>query len=279
MQNLIMIAWQKQVRGLTMKGIVKSYLPTKGYGYITGDDNKSYFFRAKSVRTDPRIIADNLPVHFEERATQQGYEAINVFCEVGQDNAPLYDLPSRFHIYRDGFVKDGLEILEESSWEICASTTMSGESPEDAKDEMIARAKILGANSIIHSRYNKGTGMEGTYRFRTHHFVGVPVVVAIKRFNGQFTREQLAPIIDKQAERYKARCAKKNKISLAIRLAIYTIVLVATFAVITMLGQKLIGKVVDIPALCVLFGVIFVDLVVLIWWLPNIRHGWWLQKR
>ncbi|MDR3163252.1 MAG: cold shock domain-containing protein [Helicobacteraceae bacterium] len=258
-----------------MKGVIKSYLPSKEYGYIMGDDGKNYFFRARSVRTDPQMIADGYPVHFEEKANPNGYEALNVFCEIlANISAIMYEVPERFHIYRD-WVKDGMEVLEESSWEVCGSTTISGESPEDAKDDMIARAKQLGANAIVHSRYNKGVGREGSYRFRTHHFVGVPVVVAKRTHSGQYTKEQLVPIIDIQAELYKQEARRKNKRSLLLRLLIYALLIPCTvLGLAALYKQLIITKFIVIT--CSLF---LINLAIFAWLLPKTDHGWWLQKR
>ncbi|GHV06120.1 hypothetical protein AGMMS50229_10360 [Campylobacterota bacterium] len=258
-----------------MKGIIKSFLALQGYGYISGDDGKNYFFRSRSVSTDHDSIIDGMPVHFEERATQRGYEAVNIFCEIPSNISSIsYELPDRFHIFRD-WVKDGLEVLEESAWEVCGRTTISGESPEDAKDEMIERAKSLGANAIIFSRYNKGVGKEGTYKYRTHHFVGVPVVAAKRSHNGQYTKEQLAPIIDAQAAQIKEHAKWRNKRAIVIRLLIYTLLFPSTAVILGFFYAEL-------PlAYCIAASIAFlgIDLAVFIWFLPSTENGWWLRKR
>lgn len=63
-----------------MRGIVKTYLPEKQYGFIKGDDGKDYFFHYSSFvnKNDVDKVYEDLYLDFEQKATPRGYSAVKI---------------------------------------------------------------------------------------------------------------------------------------------------------------------------------------------------------
>jgi hypothetical protein len=57
-----------------MKGIINTWLPEKGYGFIKGDDGKDYYFNIKYLQEKSHIsaLAEALPIAFDQQATPKG---------------------------------------------------------------------------------------------------------------------------------------------------------------------------------------------------------------
>ena len=151
-----------------MKGFIKSCLDEKKYGFIKGDDKKDYFFLYSSVEATFRDkICDYTSVEFEPNATPKGYSATKIKI---LDKQIGYEAPSEFITTKSDHV-NGYEIVELSNWMVCGSSR----DLDEAKADMIERAKSIGANSLIGMRYSKGTENEGNYYYSIHSFAGVAV--------------------------------------------------------------------------------------------------------
>ena len=59
-----------------MKGKVKWYDKTKGFGFIVGEDNKEYFVHESGIKQGP--IEENDEVTFDVEKGDRGPKAINV---------------------------------------------------------------------------------------------------------------------------------------------------------------------------------------------------------
>lgn len=55
-----------------MKGIIKSFSRTRGYGFITAE-NEDYFFHISKINFNPVV---NDPVEFKPKVTKKGKAAI-----------------------------------------------------------------------------------------------------------------------------------------------------------------------------------------------------------
>ena len=73
-----------------MTGIVAQF-GTKGYGFITGDDNEKYFVHQKNVFNKSRLRSDTR-VKFKVESSDKGLVAIDVKLEkVAEESKPLTD--------------------------------------------------------------------------------------------------------------------------------------------------------------------------------------------
>ena len=166
-----------------MLGLISTYLPEKGYGFIKGDDEKDYFFHKNAFIEKKQIslIAEEARVSFDQQATPRGYRATK--CRLLSDSEDiLYTTPETFLLSRHSRIK-GWETIETGSW-IAMGT---GSSPDSAKDDMVKVANKYGANALLNIRYSKSTGEEpsengkGTHYFTIHHYEGIISMVGKKR--------------------------------------------------------------------------------------------------
>jgi len=73
-----------------MTGIVAQF-GTKGYGFITGDDNEKYFVHQKNIFNKSRLRSDTR-VKFKVENSDKGLVAIDVKLEkVAEESLPLTD--------------------------------------------------------------------------------------------------------------------------------------------------------------------------------------------
>ena len=59
-----------------MKGKVKFFNRTKGFGFIAGEDNKEYFVHESGIKEGP--IDENDEVEFDVEEGDRGPKAVNV---------------------------------------------------------------------------------------------------------------------------------------------------------------------------------------------------------
>lgn len=157
-----------------MIGTVTSYLSDKNYGFIKGEDGKDYFFHDSSLKDKKDInkLCEDLVLEFEQKATAKGYSAVNI--RLLDDNITLkYNIPDTVYVSKQDEIK-GWEVIEESDWII---TGTSSESPDSAKEDLINKANLIGANAIFYTNYYKTTGSEagtgrGIHHFTIHNYKG-----------------------------------------------------------------------------------------------------------
>ena len=62
-----------------MKGKVKWFNKSKGYGFIQGDDGKEYFVHWRSIQGDDyKTLIEDDDVEFKTTETEKGIQAIEV---------------------------------------------------------------------------------------------------------------------------------------------------------------------------------------------------------
>ena len=77
-----------------MKGKVKFFSGSKGYGFITGDDGKDYFVHISAIPEGLRLYEGD-DVSFDVAETERGMQAQNVQkVEGGSEEAPAEEAPA-----------------------------------------------------------------------------------------------------------------------------------------------------------------------------------------
>ena len=91
-----------------MKGNVVSFLPSKRYGFIKGDDGLGYYFKLSVVTNlaEVKEIVAGDRVSFDEYATAKGYAARSITLE----QIHTYVIPSAFLECKGDSIK-GWEVL------------------------------------------------------------------------------------------------------------------------------------------------------------------------
>lgn len=97
-----------------MKGKVKFFNESKGFGFITGDDGKDYFVHHSALPEGARL-RDNDEVSFEIEQGDRGPKAVNVSLDSG-DAAPAKKAPAKKAAPADDEdLEDSDEDLEDDS--------------------------------------------------------------------------------------------------------------------------------------------------------------------
>ena len=209
-----------------MIGTVTSYLSDKNYGFIKGEDGKDYFFHDSSLKDKKDInkLCEDLILEFEQKATPKGYSALNI--SLLDNNITLkYNLPDTVYISKKDGIK-GWEVIEESDWII---TGTSSESSHSAKEDLINKANLIGANAIFYTHYYKTTGSEagtgkGIHHFTIHNYAGRAMNIGKKSPNGKYSAQDLT-LINKQASELKDYYRNKNKKSRIYRIIFWLIII------------------------------------------------------
>ena len=247
-----------------MDGAVTSYLASKGYGFIHGDDGRDYFLHSTDIVGDcPPVEGQRLT--FEETATPKGYRARNV--KAIENMGPVrYLVPDSVMQSRSSDIP-GWETLQSSLWTVHGS---SRGSPDDAKDEVLRRASSLGANGVVLLSYYKTTGSEagtgrGTHHFTIHNFKAHPVIVGRASTRGTGSRRGLSSL-DLFARELKEKLRARSRQTAIFGLIAGAGTLLLSMAVdVTLLGGGLVGTGVGIVLGWIVFGAIRRD------------HDGWLQ--
>lgn len=186
-----------------MEGAVTSFLPAKGYGFVRGDDGRDYFLHQSDLSPEQATPIEGQRLAFEEVATPKGYRARRVKL-LGEIGPVCYLAPDVVLHSRDSDIR-GWETLKTSLWTVNGS---SRNSPDDAKDLLLERIAMLGANAAVLVRYYKTTGSEagrgrGTHHYTIHNFKAHPVFVGKASTSGTISRDALNSL-DENAKALKS---------------------------------------------------------------------------
>lgn len=185
-----------------MRGVIKNFLESKGYGFIAGEDGKDYFFHINEVKNRSKQILDGLPVRFEESLSPKGYNAKQISL---LDDNLLYEQPQNVLTSKGNEVK-GWSIVEKGSHSL---RYYSSNSPDEARDGLKLLAQSLGITGLINLRYYKTTGSSGNYNYTVHNFEGTPVSLVKKGLAGKLHIESVPRFHDK-LEEYIQHLAEEN---------------------------------------------------------------------
>lgn len=129
----------------------------KGFGFIQGDDGKSYFVHSKSVPGG--VLVDGQQVTFEGSPSPKGYRALNVVPgELPQPESKVFAEPDSF-IWTQGNIPRGMEVV---FW-IAEGFWSESNDPNEAKRALIEHAKSFGASAAVNVRLVKRTEQAGCW--------------------------------------------------------------------------------------------------------------------
>lgn len=175
-----------------MKGIVIRFFTDKNYGFIEGENGKTYFLHPSKLLSSPDkdALTVGVTLEFDELVTVKGLQAINI--ELKQTTAK-YELYFGVKSSRSSSIED-YEILDSSIWYVTGS---SRGDPKSAKAAMHYKARELGANAVLDYRYFSTTGSEsgtspgGVHHFTIHNYRGRVALIGRRSLEGKHTPEDL----------------------------------------------------------------------------------------
>ena len=184
---------------LRVDGSVSTFLESKGYGFIAGDDGRSYFVHRSELK-EADSLHEGQRVSFSEHAGPKGYRARKVVLLSTQTECKIR-LPESTMATKLSSIQ-GWEVFIESNWKICAGVRGN---PNDARALIKSRAERLGYNGVINVAYSKETGVEsgtgrGTHYFTIHRLEGTPVLFGRRSTSGTLSENAL-PDLDSAAQR------------------------------------------------------------------------------
>ena|GEM_PF-1292916 len=155
-----------------MKGKVVSYLATKKYGFIQGDDGESYFLHFSELlnRKDEGKLVKGSIVDFDPTPTPKGLAA----KAISLPEVFIRERLVNFFTTRDSCPKNGTVI---ASFPIA---TRFFKDPSEGRRHLEQLAKHCGCNAVLNVNFEKDTFSKGNYRYTVHAFKGELALVTEK---------------------------------------------------------------------------------------------------
>ncbi len=236
-----------------MIGIIKAFVNNKNFGFIKGEDGKDYFFHLSDFENGVKSssLIDGLEVSFDETANKKGYCAkkcklINL-SEISGYIVPGSFLECKFKGGKVDKVK-GWDCVRRSDYVIMSMDR----DPDIAKDILIERCKVVGANGMILLKRDSircseaGLG-SGTHYYTGHSFTAVPVFLAKKSANGSLTDEKI-PDVSNLCKVLYDKMESEVSVRAAIRYSWY-----ATIFLVLFFGYEKVNIYALIPAVIMFF--------------------------
>jgi cold shock CspA family protein len=183
-----------------VKGKVISYISSKKYGFVTGDDDKSYFLHFSSLldKANESKLIKGVIVEFDPTPTPKGMSAKKVHVP----NVYFKKQLSDFIMTKNSQPKLGcLQQLHSIS-------TRFFKDPNEGREHIKQLAIESGCNAIINLGFEKKTFADGNYQYTVHAFTGDFALVTddIPCDNEQASRSsnvELQFLISKFDEKFK----------------------------------------------------------------------------
>ncbi|MCH7424247.1 cold shock domain-containing protein [Shewanella sp. MM_2022_3] len=155
-----------------MKGKVVSYLATKKYGFIQGDDGESYFLHFSELlnRKDEDKLVKGSIVNFDPTPTPKGLAA----KAISLPEVFIKERLVNFFTTRDSRPQNGTVI---ASFPIA---TRFFKDPSEGRRHLEQLAKHCGFNAVLNVNFEKDTFSKGNYRYTVHAFKGELALVTEK---------------------------------------------------------------------------------------------------
>ncbi|WP_162266532.1 cold-shock protein [Vibrio tritonius] len=155
-----------------MKGRLVSYVTSKKYGFVNGEDGESYFLHASGLvnKSDESKLVKGIMVEFEPCPTPKGLSA----KKVSISSVFFASKPVDFFITKASKPKYGDVVYQ------ATIATRFFEDLEDAKKHLRGLADKVGANAILSLKYEKETFRSGNYRYSVHSYTAELALVTEK---------------------------------------------------------------------------------------------------
>lgn len=153
-----------------VSGVVRSFVESKAYGFIDGDDGESYFVHIKEVQGGVALVTGQ-QVSFIPKPSPKGSKATQVIA--GQAPTLIYVEPDKFMVSKSP-VPNGLEVIV-----VVGKGWAESNDPHRAREDLIQLAKSYGANAIINNNLERYTQQQAcsNYKFTMHRQHGEFAVV------------------------------------------------------------------------------------------------------
>jgi cold shock CspA family protein len=147
-----------------VKGKVVSYISTKKYGFITGDDGESYFLHFSSLldKANEDKLVKGVIVEFDPIPTPKGLTAKKV-------NVPEVYFKKRLI---DFFITKKSQPKYGSVEKLYSISTRFFRDPNEGREHIKQLAIESGCNAIINFGFEKNTFSSGNYQYTVHAFKG-----------------------------------------------------------------------------------------------------------
>jgi|SRR5690554_2807157 len=155
-----------------MEGKVVSYLASKKYGFISGNDGESYFFHFSHLRNqlDEKKLIKGVVVKFDPVPSPKGLAAQSISVpEVYFQTTPVNFLMSKHKNPRVGQVEARYTI-----------STRFFDDPKEGREHIKQLAIEIGCNAVLNLSFEKDTFSSGNYRYTVHAFTGDLALVTEK---------------------------------------------------------------------------------------------------
>lgn len=181
---------QENIAAGSIEGEVISFVASKGYGFISGDDGERYFVHQKDVKGGEPLTSGQR-VTFVPTPSPKGSKARHVLPGIGP--TLIYTNPDNFVWSKSGAPK-GMEVMM-----ITGDGWAQSNDPNLARGMLVAQAQENGANAVIFASLEKYTDSAATgcsnYRFTMHRFTGQYAIVKVVRLSSD-----PAAIMESQAQ-------------------------------------------------------------------------------
>lgn len=171
-----------------MKGTLVSYVQTKKYGFVKGEDGESYFLHVSSLvdKTDESKLIKGVTVEFDPIPTPKGLSTKKVSIPEVIFELKLVD----FFITKSSKPKYG-DVVHQAT-----IATRFFKDLDEAKAHLKDLAGSVGANAVLNLKHEKDTFNDGNYKYTVHAFTADLALVTEKipcTFEGE-ARDALARI-------------------------------------------------------------------------------------
>lgn len=147
-----------------MKGKVASYIKSKKYGFINGDDDESYFLHFTNLlnSADEAKLVKGVVVEFTPIPTPKGLAAKKIIVpRVYFKSEPVNFFMSKYPNPKHGHVEKRLPL-----------STQFFEDPDEGREHIKKLAVEADCNAILNLKYEKDTFSSGNYQYSVHAFKG-----------------------------------------------------------------------------------------------------------